>query len=568
MDNIKRGINWIVSHKLRVLLYFLIINLPLLILTFDTTNWSDDYQYTNFLSVQSQFVSIVSLMFDSVGGNAGEVGRFAPVFMLWNYIFTLFTVDPRFVHLQIVIIFILTAFVLYHIVENFYKDRILALLAGSLFSLNYYIAFKAIAWNCFHSHATNNFTGILSLFFLLRFVAHKKIQLALLSALFLLLTILNLESGFVYVPILFITLLYYWRKGKLSMKHVVLFCVMIGVVISAYPLGSYMISKKWNPLEGRLSSEKSVQGYAFRANELLVNTSGLAIMYNKLIFNNLKANAKLKDQIKRLLRENDKSVLKEISVKYYVMFLALFLGSFLFLAALAMAVAKKVQKDTLYFIYCFLCLFFVYVFVFYRVDVANAISVFSSVILADLIINVLKSSSPFYKGFGVCLSSLLLIAVVWTIGDRFEDSYQKSFFGISTVAIKGPDRIYHKMNALIGRYVKNGLILFTHDHSKYHETIGFDRIGDMLDIFDFVCFNATVYSKDFLKLSSIQSYKDKPFLELQSWIRRDKRYQRLYVSSKKEALDYLKENRINLENMDAIYVSKLYEVESLTDDNL
>ena len=115
------------------------------------------------------------------------------------------------------------------------------------------------------------------------------------------------------------------------------------------------------------------------------------------------------------------------------------------------------------------------------------------------------------------------------------------------------------MNKKIGHFLKNGMILFTHDYSQYHATSGFNRIGDMLDVGDFACLNATVFSQEFFKTNIPALYKDKSFTDFAFYFR-GPQYQRIIVKSYDEASEYLKRNQIDPRTTDIVYLSPDYQV--------
>ena len=159
--------SFITKSKWTVLLFFIALTLPLFILTFDTANWSDDYQLTNMIVLKARFSPVIPMCFELVSG-LKESDHFVPVYMLINYLLASVTTDPRFFHFVILVVYVLTGFLLHLIVEEYHKDKTLAVATGALYLINYYLNFKAIAWNCFHGHSTNVFLGATSVYFLLR----------------------------------------------------------------------------------------------------------------------------------------------------------------------------------------------------------------------------------------------------------------------------------------------------------------------------------------------------------------------------------------------------------------
>ena len=548
--------------------YFVLVNLPLWISTFDTTNWSDDYQYTNLIAVQAKFSPILSLIFNPTGGQYGETGHFAPVYNVFNLLVTAISMHPAFFHNVVILCYVLTAFVIFLLVKMYYRDERLALLAGTLFALNYYLAFKALHWNTFHSHATNTLTGVLSVYFLLKFLKNKSGAGNLLfAALFLLAGILNYESGFVFYPANVFIVLYYFFKHKLPLRTCLISVVVLTAVMAVFPIGAYRETGEYFPTGKRLSSARTIQNYAFNANEVLVKSTGLTVFYNKLFFNKLKESPQLKDAVKKLLRQNDKKALAGLPLG---LLLTLLLSGAIIGAALVtllIVILMKAQPLTRLFIYVYLLLYFIFVVIFYRIDVANSIGVFSSIILADGLRGLLRDQRLKMQRMGIGFLGLIFAGTLWTVMDRFEDCYQKSFFGITSVAVKGPDRIYNEINRKMGHFIdpEQGMILFTHDHRMYHETTGFERIGDMVYIGDFVCYNATVFYKEFLMTKYVDEFRKKSLLQFSGWLQTNPRNRQIIVNSKDAAREYLRKNHIDLAKTEAIYISKEYNVTRLND---
>ena len=121
-------------------------------------------------------------------------------------------------HFIVVVCYILTAFFIFLLASRYFADKDLGLLAGTLFSVNYYIGFRALTWNCFHSHATNTLTGIITLYCLLRYLEERQKRFLAISAIFFLLTILNYESGFVFFPVIIIITAFYALKKNITLK--------------------------------------------------------------------------------------------------------------------------------------------------------------------------------------------------------------------------------------------------------------------------------------------------------------------------------------------------------------
>jgi hypothetical protein len=551
-----------IQKNSQVLLFLALLALPLILLTFDTTNWSDDYQYLNLLAAKAKATPIYRFMWEPVGGE-GPGGHFGPAYLLINYGLTVFSVDPRWVHLQILFCFILSAFILYRIVDEYSGNKRLALLSAALFSLNYYLSFKALAWNCFHSHATNTLTGALSIYFFLRYFKTARPGFLVAGGVFLLLSILNLESGFIFVPVLLMFVFDSWREKQIQAKKFWLCGAVIMLACLAYPVGSYLSMKQFNPLGHRLHQGKPIAQTAFNAVDVLVKSTGLAPFYYQLVFNPLKEDQALKETMKDFIRKNNSDSLTRMSGAqmgrlFFLAAVCLFLA-----ASLIVLVVRFLSPPLILFANIYLVGLGVYVFIFNRSDIANALGLFASVVLADVILTLGQNAKPFLRGVGQGFLVVVLAGAGWCIVDRFQDCYQKSFFGISPVAIKGPDRIYNEMNRQIGRFIDDGIVFFTHDYSAYHETGGFERIGDMLSLSDFACYNATVFSKEALQSKAADEFKNRSLVGLNAWFIENPQHRKIVVGSKQDAAEYLRTNNIDLSKTEAIYLTPDYQVTRL-----
>jgi len=555
--NPERILQRILENKKLVFFFIIIVNLPLLILTFNTGNWSDDYEHTVLLAAKAKFTPLGTMLFQQYGGH-DQGGHFAPVYVLINYLFTFITMDPRFFHFLIMVIYIINAFLIYLIVEECVGDKLLGLLAGALFSLNYYNNFTGLLWNCMHVHVTNTFFGTLSILFLLRYLKRKKAGYLFFCALSFMFAIFDIENGFVFLPVLFMLALYSFKNKETSFKKFVSAISVILMAALLYPLGAYLKTGNAVPLSYRFSQPRSLQGYLFKANQLVINSSGLTIFYDKLIVDKLKSNMQIKEAVKQLIRENRAGALRNLPFGFKFLLGLLTIFTILGLIIAAIALFYRIRGLLRPFLIIYVSLLLIVLFIFYRTDVANAIAIFSSVIISGVILSFLRDRKKVYRAVGAGVVVLYFGACLWTIIDRFDDCYRQTFYGLSEIAMHGPDKIYRQINKTIGKFASGGIILFTDDYSSYRKDSGYYRIGNMIDEGDFLCFNAAVYYKDLLKTDFVKEYKDKPLKDL--YMRLSANSRKVIVSSIDAARSYLKEHRLAASNVSAVYISKDYQV--------
>src|SRR5205085_3699886 len=103
-------------------------------------------------------------------------------------------------------------------------------------------------------------------------------------------------------------------------KQLAALVLIFSLVMSVYPTAAYLRTGKALPMADRLQISHNVQNYLFNTQQLLVNSMGLTIFYDKLIFNPLRTKSELKEPIVRLIKENKGSALSEIPLKYFFLF--------------------------------------------------------------------------------------------------------------------------------------------------------------------------------------------------------------------------------------------------------
>lgn len=563
--NLNTMINNLFKSKTAVLILIILINLPLFIFTSDTGNFSDDYQLTNLFSVKGKFSPLIPLFLEPLSGD-NQGGHFAPVYCLINYLLTFPTVDPRFFHFFIVTIFILTGFLLYLFVNSYYEDKALAILAAILFSTNYYISFKSLNWNAFHGHLTNTFLGLAGLYFLHLYIRKKNTWQFLLSLICFLAAVFDVESGMVFYFVLTIFAFFSFLGEKISLRKLMIILAALSVACSLFFAGSYIKTGKLVPLGHRLKMTRNVRGYAFNANKLFVQSTGLSQAYNRLIVDKLRADLQFKENIKLLVRQDKWPGLKNLSFRNKITLAALGSFSILFICFVALISYFRTQKKTRVFLYIYGCLFLLYIFVYYRADIGVALSIFGSIIIADIIMRLFRDNRDLYRWLAIAVLCLYFILTAWTIFDGFDGCYRDSFFGLPKAVAYGPNKIYDQMNKDIGHFAKDGTIIFSHDYTIFHSTTGQARIGDMISAGDFACYNATVFYAGLLTTDIPAGYKNKTFEEFADMFKSNPNNRVVKVSNIKEAERYLKDNAVLRGGPEAVYITKDYQVARLNND--
>jgi len=558
----------ILKNKLTVFLCFFIVTIPLIIFTFDTESWSDDFQYIDVWAAYAKLTSPIQAILQPFGGI--KLDHNVPVYWVISYLFTSISMNPKVLHLMVIFVFILTAFVIYRIAEEYYHDKVLGLLAGVLFLLNYHIAFKALNWNCLHCHLTNTFTGALSLYYFIKYLNSGKRGHLFFSWLFLVLTIFNFESGFLFLPALIVFAVFGFLNKKLSFKRMVIAIGIFSTVIPIYLGSAYIMTKSTFPMSYRFekggSPGRSIGEMAFNTNELFVRSMGFSQGYHQFVYERLKQDSKLKELVTDFVRGADKVALKKIILGHFKVLGIVFLSLIFFLAFLIF-VLKYIQKKSAPFLVAYLMIFSCVIIIFARLDIANSIAVFSSIVVADLILTLLKKPQGALRMAGLCFLGTYFLLTVLTVADKFDDCYKTAFYGLSKQAFIGPGRLYRAINGKIGHYAAEGMLVFMHDYSKFHRTGGWERIGDAVVLGDLICSNIGAYQAEFLKHPNTQRLiKDRFIVDFSSRIIRSSKSKIIIVDSKEQALKKIKEENIDIYKMPAIYLSKDYRITKLNDD--
>lgn len=463
--------------------------------------------------------------------------HFVPVWNFLNLLITSINSSPQFFHFIIVSIHILTAYVVYKIGKEIYSSNIIAILAGIIFSLSYAIHIKALTWNCFHSHVTNSFTGGLALLFLIKYFKVQK-KCYLISVLFLLiLTILNSESGFVFLVILGIYAIYNYLNNKLSKVILLETITIIFLAFSVYT--SSMMYFSGNPFPifidrasensnqqltekivgmrqngGKLESDSATPSlnisemrstYAPRTIPvLLLRTIDLTMKITNLSIIEDVAKSRLYDS---LLSEEKTSFKEKIRPLLKIGFVIAGIVLVFIIPLIIYVGYHTLRIDTYPFLLILICLFPVFVVVFNRVDIANSVAIFSSIIMADLFLssrNKNKVIRYFCGGIIVVFVGLASVAIF--------DGFENTYFQNKTYRIK-IHSIYNEINEKIGGYSDSALILVDEESTLAHPAMNYDFAIPWADLSHY---NAVYYKNEFMDTPLSHEYKHRSFNEFAS----------------------------------------------------
>lgn len=575
---IKDAVNKIASRWYYVIFVIFAVNLPFIFLTWDTGNFSDDYQFLNLFFTKQIISSPWRMVLDILEPKSD--GHFTPVYYLFNTLINLINSSPKVFHFVIILFHIATANVIYLIVQKTHKDNSLALLSGILFSLSYSLCFKALSWNCFHSHATNTFTGVVSLYFTLKYFEDQKWKDLVLLLLFLVLTILNYESGFVFFVIIGVFTIYaFWRKIT-DGNSVVKIAGVIVLAFSVYGLGTFYFTGKIAPIffervnlntkqelteklikmrnprliedlskrndsqnETTLDISEMRSTYAPRTLPvMIIRTADLSLkMINLSILEGL---------VRPFFDIGNMSIAKKEGLKkrIYPVIKKLFLiggiVALLVIPILIYIIYKTINSNTFPFLLTLIVLYPVFIIVFNRIDIANSIAIFSSIVFADFILSLVRKSNNFRK-LGISILLFLIIMPGVTILNGFDDVYGAMFY--SKANLREHSRVFEGINRMIGHYTKKSIVFF-HPNNK--------RIWLEGASADLTCLNTRMFQQEFMESKLAKVFASRSYNELKKQLVLFPNIETILVNSKSEALEYLRKQNIDATKLDVIYVDK------------
>ena len=591
MSQLNTIIDLVISRNRFVLIFLLFVNLPLIIFTLDTGWWGDDFGVLNLYFTKLSFSPFSRIVLDLLEPKSD--GHFTPVYYLFNTLIYKIYPSPQFFHLIIVLCHIGTAYMIFLIIKHTHENRRLALLSGVLFSLSYCVCFKALAWNCFHSHVTNTFTGVVALYYALKYFGHKRKLYLFYIFLFVLLTILNYESGFVFLVIIGIFALFELLKRRINIQTLLGLILAMVVAISVYGLGTYCFMGKAFPIFfGRTLQntdqqiEKLIQmreqgpdyvdqaaddsndkksliinemrsTYAPRTLSVLVIRTGDLMMK---IVNLSIVGSRFKSYFKSYMQDNlttaherqlFKQKIKRIA-KY--IFAAIGVSVLIAIPFLIYFIIRNIRVETYPYFCAFIALFIVFVVVFNRIDIANSVAIFSSVFLADVIIR-LVGREKYFKKIGLVLLSFLLFMASVNILNGFNDIYVATY--APTYAPKKYLRLHHRVyqdiNRTIGHYTENAIVFHPFVKNQYWIWGG-----------DLTSLNITMFQEEFVKTELAKEYSGRSWNDFSEYLTyKANRIRTVTVNSEAEAAKYVIDNFKADEVIDHIYVDKGLDVKRL-----
>lgn len=589
MSQLNATIDFIVSKKRTVFAFLLLVNLPLIVFTWNTGNFSDDYQFLNLFLTKLSISPFSRVVLDILEPRTD--GHFIPVFYFINTIIYKIYPSPQFFHLIILLCHIGTACMVFMIVMNTHQDRKVALLSGVLFSLSYCVCFKALAWNCFHSHVTDTLTGVIALYFALQYFKHKRRIYLLYVLLFILLTLHNIESGFAWPVVLGVFALLELLRGRISLQVGLGLIVIVMLAVSVYGLGTFCFTGKAFPIflnrtqnidklkeklidlreqdpdyKGHVADdsneEKSLQTnemrstYAPRTLSVLVVRTGDLMMR---LVNLSIVESRFRTYFKSYMQDNLTTVQERWLFKQKIkriakyVFIVIGLSALIVVPFLIYFIIRNIRSETYPYLCVFIALFIVFVFVFNRIDIANSIAIFSSVFLSDLIFKLVSKEKQFKK-IGLVLLIFLLFMALVNILNGFNDVYQSTFQPKKYLRLH--HRVFQDINRAIGHYTENAIVF--HPFVRNHYWIDG---GDLRSL------NIRMFQEDFVKTELAKTYSSRSWDDFSGdMVSKIQSIETVTVNTEADAIKHIVSNVRMGEKVDYVYVDKDLNVKRLQFD--
>jgi len=536
------------APEIFILLSLFLVSLPFFLTTTDTGWVSDDYQY--FLLFYTK-VSLSSNPFsDLLSFRPGSGGHVAPFTNFLNYLFMTIHKDPRLIRFLIYIAYVLTGYFLYKIVTQTHNQQLIAWLSAIIFVSSYDLSIKSLVWLTFHYNTTNTLTGTLSIFFLIKYLQNGLPRHLSLSSICLLLTFLNYESGLVFlvVTIMFIVMKQFLPFEIPRYRLSFVFGSLI-IVLSIYFLFASSISGSIAPvLTDRLlqtEPKSTAQTYAngllpssvssieesnetpnlkldrstttpsigrlrstyaprtalvasFRTIDLSADILNLSFIEKYIRYNFY---SKIGTLEKKQLEAKYSSLIRKYSV-LLVLLMALPIGYF------AKTVYTTIKKPTKGFLYILFTTAACFIFIFNRIDIANSIALFSSVVIADLTISGSRNGKHIRQLISIAPLVILLLGSATNIFTDF-----KYIYPFEKTLMNNTNRITNLINKQIGEYHENVVVLVDIDSSYWHPAINELKYTDDIDLSHS---NIAYFQDSFEKSNSFRKFGTLSIVEFMS----------------------------------------------------
>ncbi len=403
---------------------------------------------------------------------------------------------------------------------------------------------------------------------------------------FVLLTLLNYESGFVIPVIIGIFVLFELLKKRTNLQMMLSLIVIMMVTIGIYGLGTYCFMGRAFPIffdrvqntdalkeklvdlreqdpdyvgqeaddsndKESLSINETRSTYAPRTLSVLVIRTGELMMR---LVNLSIVESKFRTYFKSYMRDNLTTVQERWLFKQKIkriakyVFVVIGVSALIAVPFLVYFIMRNIRSETYPYLCVFIALFIVFVFVFNRIDIANSIAIFSSVFFADVIVR-LVGRGEYFKKIGLMLLSFLLFVASVNMLNGFDDIYQATLAPKKNLRLH--HRLYHDINRTIGHYTDNAIVFHPFIRNQYWIWGG-----------DLAALNIRMFQEDFLKTELAKTYSSRPVNDFYG-VTKTQSIKTVTVNTEADAIKYIVSNVKVGEKVDYVYVDKDLNVKRL-----
>jgi len=430
---------------------------------------------------------------------------------------------------------------------------------------------------------------LVALYYVLQYFERKRQIHLLYIFLFVLLTLLNYESGFTIPVIIGIFVLFELLKRRANLQTILSVIVIMMMAIGIYGLGTYCFMGRAFPIfldraqntdklteklinlreqdpdyvgqETGDSNDKEAllinetrSTYAPRTLSVLVVRTGELMMR---LVNLSIVESKFRTYFKSYMQDNLTTVQERWLFKQKIkriakyVFVVIGVGALVAVPFLIYFIMGNIRSETYPYLCVFLALFIAFVFVFNRIDIANSIAIFSSIFFADVIVR-LVGRGEYFKKIGLMLLSFLLFMASVNMLNGFDDIYQ------ATLAPKKNLRLHHRLyqdiNRAIGHYTDNAIVFHPFIKNQYWIWGG-----------DLASLNIRMFQEDFMKTELAKTYSRRSVNDF-CGVTKIQSIKTVTVNTESDAIKYVVSNVKMGEKVDYIYVDKCLNVEKLQFD--
>jgi len=407
----------------------------------------------------------------------------------------------------------------------------------------------------------------------LKFLSTEKIIYLLYACLLMIATILNYESGFVFPVIITIFTLFFLLNKKTTFRSALNLMLAVSIAVCVYmveawyftgsliPFATKRITEqldKKNKSEQNLSEERST--YAQRNFRVMViRTVDLTLKILNLSFIEAKLKTFLKSYLnKTYSTDKDKDRFKK-TIRGYAKYVFFAIGGVLavLLPVIGYFVYKIISPNTMPYLVNLFAVSFVFIVIFNRIDIANSVAIFSSVVFADIIVTLVRDRG-IRKKIGLVSLAFLLFMPTLIILDKFDGLYEYSFANKRDLRIHW--KLAREINLTVGRYTEDAIVFFYPNKQRNATYWFFPAPVDKKPFqhFDLSHLNVRMFQEDFKKTETAALFASKSFNQSTDVV--SDHFITIAAKSKNEVYSYLERYSIDPAVTDIVYVDESMEV--------